>query len=174
MKGLKRSVAIVLLPLLLGVSGCQLFSQLARTTPPNETETTQITQSFHQALVETYPNETIGINVDHTTLDRGWARKITVQFINSSLNESQNTERAQRAEAVARLAEEYLLLTQPQDSISVRFLDSTTYGILTYDRVIDTYTLHTTDLAQAYKPSDYNTLQHQLQRQSNHGDTPSS
>lgn len=145
---LRQGAAIAIVLLLLGVSGCQLLSKLPRTMPPNETKTAEITQSFHQALVDQYPNETIGVNVNHTTLDRGWTRTIDVQFINSSLNESQDTERAQRAEAVARLAEDYLLLTDPQDSISVRFLDSTTYGILTYDRVIDTYTLHTTDLAQ--------------------------
>lgn len=140
-----RLVTAALLLLLAGASGC---SQLMPSVQNTRSKTIQTAQAFQAALTERYNEENISTRADYTTTGDEWVQVIEVQFVNTPFNEKTARDRSQLAEEVARLAEEHFALSHPQDVVSVSFVNSSTYGVLTYNHVIDSYTLHVSDLAQ--------------------------
>jgi len=140
-------VTSVILSLFVGISSCsQEFTKSWQDSTQKVSQSLQQLQSFQSILVNKYHDGRIGVDINYTSTKKGFIRVISIQFNNPSLNKLLSSERAKIAHDVAKLAKEHFALNKPEDSISVSFVDFHNYGVLTSNRVVDSYTLNPSDL----------------------------
>ena len=139
---------ILSLSLITGISSCsQRLIESVQDTTQKAHQFTQKLQSFQSVLVTKYQEKGIGVEINYPSTDKGAIRSINVQFTNTSFNKLTDDERQEIARDVAMLARDHFALDKPEDLISVSFIDFRNYGVLQYNQVIGSYTLHPSELA---------------------------
>ncbi|GAB4229903.1 MAG: hypothetical protein Kow00121_58750 [Elainellaceae cyanobacterium] len=141
-------IGFTILLLLTGTSGCSReFVRSLQGVMQQEALTAKRLSSFQQILVSDYQEQNIKVRLNDVSTEQGWIREIWVEFTNTAWNELTDVERAKTAEEITRSAADYFSMADPEVAVVVRFVDSRKYGILTYSRVIDSYTLQLGDVA---------------------------
>lgn len=139
----------------IGASSCssEFVKSLQDTAQVISTEVRKTT-SFQSILSVKY-GKGVGSTFGRSHSKDGVVTTVKVQFTNTKFNELAASEREKVARDIAELAKDHFALVDPEDSISVEFVDFRNYGVVKLSTVVDTYTLNPQDL-ESISPTEKN------------------